>query len=191
MTRAPRRAKAATLPPYLKEAVSEALKAMLAAGGYPIQAKLIQGAVARLARDIANGLPEMEQAWRRTGNPFFALDAWGLCRRARVPIPLWVEVWIEEALLALMNVDARDVGQIAKALGFRPGRGARSADTQYHQYLADRAIARQVRAELNKLGGSKQQAAIHAVAQRLGKSPSGVDAATRRANRIFPPPRRR
>jgi hypothetical protein len=91
----PRRAKAATLPPYLRKAFSEALKAMCRAGGDPIQPKLIQGAVTRLARDIANGLPEMEQNWRRTGNPLFALDAWDMCRRARAPIPLWVKVWVE------------------------------------------------------------------------------------------------
>jgi hypothetical protein len=96
-----------------------------------------------------------------------------------------------ESLLALVDVDARDTALIAKALDFRPGKGGRSADTRYHQYLADHAIARQVRAEMNKLGSGKQHAAIHAVAQRHGKSFSAIDAAVRRAKRPLPSPRRR
>ena len=209
--RKPRRAKAAaTLPPEVllqKAPLLLALKAMVRAGGYPVAdyvftalcvmgesgltaetMKLIRAAVAELSREIAEGLPEMEHAYLRTRDPYYVLEAWEMCRLACVPLPLWVEMWIEEAMRSL-----RKSGQIA---GFHPKKGARSAETQHDRHRADQDFAREVRSELDKLGGGKLgggklKAAVGAVAQRHGRTDSAIDKAFRRANRPFPSTRRR
>jgi hypothetical protein len=168
------------LPPYFRKALSDAVRAAYRTAGYSVQPKFIRDVVAGLARDITT-LPLVEEAYRRTANPLFVLYAWKICHLTLVPFPPWVEEGIETALLALANADAPDI--VAKALGFRPGRGARSADTQYDQYVADRRIAWQVEDEMRKSGSSKRQAAIHAVAQRSGKSFSAIYKAVHRANK--------
>jgi hypothetical protein len=172
-------------------AIIRVLRAATHARGYPIQEKIERAQAAAFAGEIAKGLPEMEREYLRTRNPYYALEAWEMRRLKGVPIPPWVETWTDDVCHALLEVDSRDIRQIAKAVGFGTGRGARSAARQYAQHRTDQAIAQQVRAEMNKLGGDKQHAAIHAVAQRHGKSFSAIDAAVRRAKRPLPSPRRR
>jgi hypothetical protein len=193
----PRRVKAAPSPSTLGvKPLALALKAARdvtrkAGGDSDLVEFAIAAAFGRLKADIAKGLPELERDYRQTGNPYFPLEALELARRAHVPIPPWVKAWQDNVFRALSEADSRDLKQLAKAIGFGTGRGRRSAAAQYDQIRADQIIAQQVRAEMNKPGGDKQQAAINTVAQRHGKSFSAIHKAVHRANRPFPSPRRR
>ena len=115
-------------------------------------------------------LPFLEFRFADSDNPYFAWEAYSLCREFGATVPDWAMDYLDRAARALLSG-----GDERRALGFKSKRGRDSKLREYRRVERDVRLALDVDRELRSMTKPKLVIACEIVAERYNKGRRGKE----------------
>ena len=117
---------------------------------------------------VTAALPYLGFSFADADNPYFAWEAYSLCREFGAPVPDWVLVYLDRAARALLSGEDE-----RRALGFKSERGRSGKLKEYRRVERDVRLALDVDRELRSMPQSKLVIACELVAERHNEGRKG------------------